>query len=133
MKTFLAALCLTSFTLISVAREPSSPLQCGSGGSIQATAERQLLSDQNIYNVQLTYFGKKPPSQEIDKTLRNCLSVAAKIDGTKDILATAWIRKHAADKPDDDDMINPYGGMKYISYKASDKSIEVRELQLKRK
>lgn len=97
------------------------------------TVERQLLLDQNIYNVQLTYVGKKPLSPEIDKALRNCLSVAARIDGTKDILATAWLRKNQADKPNDDDMLNPYGGMHYLSYRASDKSIAVRELRLKRK
>ena len=93
----------------------------------------QLVSDDNIYTVQLTYVAAKPSNQEIEKALRSCLAVAAKADGTKDILATAWIRKRSSDKPNDDDMLNPFGGMKYISYKAADKSIAVRELKLQKK
>lgn len=130
MKTILAILCLACFASMATAKAPSTPLQCGSAGSTKPIAEIQLVPDQNIYNVQLTYIAKKPPSQDIDKALRHCLAVAAKSDGTKDILATAWLRKRAGDKPNDDDMLNPYGGMKYISYKASDKSIAVIELKL---
>jgi hypothetical protein len=133
MKIVLPTLCFACVTSVAAAKAPSHPLQCGSAGSIKPLAEIQLVPDQNIFNVQLTYVAKKPPSQDIDKALRDCLAVAAKKDGTKDILATAWLRKRAGDKPNDDDMLNPYGGMKYISYKASDKSISVRELKLQKK
>ena len=118
---------------MATAKAPTTPLQCRSAGGQTLTAEIQLIPDQNIYNVQLTYVAKKPSNQDIDKALRNCLAVAAKDDSTKDILATAWLRKRAGNKPNDDDMLNPYGGMKYISYKASDKSIAVREFKLQNK
>ena len=133
MKTAFATLCLAFLTLNSIAKAPSTPLQCGSAGNIKPTAEMQLVSDDNIYTVQLTYVTAKPSNQEIEKALRSCLAVAAKADGTKDILATAWLRKRPSDKPNDDEMLNPFGGMKYISYKASDKSIAVRELKLQKK
>jgi hypothetical protein len=132
MKYILPALCLACLTNAS-AKTLSTQLQCGLASNFKPIAEIQLVPDQKIYNVQLTYIAKKPQGRDIDKALRNCLAVAAKSDGTQDILATAWLRKRANDNPIDDDMLNPYGSMKYISYKASDKSIAVRDLKLQKK
>ena len=71
--------------------------------------------------------------KEIDRVLRDCVSVAVKRDGTKDILGSPWFRKRAADNEDDDDLLHPYGGLRYLSYEAASESIGIRELKLKKK
>lgn len=131
----IAAAAALTVSVSAFAAPPTIPLDCGKVASIKSEAERQYLDKASgggdIYNVNLTYIGQKPSNKQVDSALRNCLAVAVKMDGSKDILATAWYRSKAGNRPNDDDMLNPYGGMKYISYTASKKSIAVHELKLK--
>lgn len=69
----------------------------------------------------------------IDKTLRECLAVAIKLDDKKDILASPWFRPIQGANPNDDENLNPYGILKYISYTASSKSVGVHSIELKKK
>ena len=61
------------------------------------------------------------------------MSVAVKRDGTKDILGSPWLRKRASDNPNDDDLLHPYGGLRFLSYEATSKTIGVRDLKLTKK
>lgn len=112
------------------AKPPTIPLVCGKVPNVQSEAERQYLDKASgggdIYNVLVTYIGKKPTNKQLDAALRGCLAVAIKKDSSKDILATAWYRRKAGATPYDDDMLNPHGPGKYIVYSASSKKIEVR-------
>ena len=84
----------------------------------------------NILNV--AFIGKQPPNPEIDRMLRACVAAAASVDPSRDILATAWLRKSAADDPLDDEKIDNYGVLSFLSYQASTKTIDVREISFKK-
>lgn len=117
------------------AKPPTIPLDCGRGSA--AVAERQYLDSAsgggNIYNVMVTFTGKKPANAKVEAALRECLAAAVKKDASKDVLATAWFKPRAGADDNDDQQINPFGGMKYISYTSATKSVAVHELKLTKK
>lgn len=112
------------------AKPPSIPLQCGKlNGAL--TAERQFLSAASgggdIYNVMVTFAGKKPSNAKAEAALRECIAEAVKKDGSKDVLATAWFRGKLSASESDDEMLHPFGPIKFISYTASTKKVVIRE------
>lgn len=119
------------------AKAPTMKLDCAKVPKYKTEAERQYLSKASgggdIYNVNVTFITKRPDDKLIDKTLRECISASLKLDDKKDILATAWFRPIAGTNSNDDEMLNPYGSLKFISYTASTKSIAVRSIQLGKK
>ena len=133
------SLALWFFTLLLAAAQPSfakpsaSRLACASATGIKTEAEVESVPSQGIYTVNVTFIAKRPSDKEVDRVLRDCISVAVKRDGTKDILGSPWFRNRATDKPNDDDLLHPYGGLRYLSYEAASKSIGIRELKLKKK
>jgi hypothetical protein len=132
MKPALLALLLALLAHHSSAKEPNLPISCGSVVGIKSLAEIQRQPESKIYNLQLTFITKKPPAPEIDKALRACLAVASKADGKWDILATAWLRRKPTDNANDDEILSPYGGMKYIIYEAASKSVLVKDVKLQK-
>ena len=135
-KTIIVAAMLIFATATSAhAKPPTIPLDCGRASA--AVAERQFLDSAsgggNIYNVMVTFTGKKPANAKIEAALRECIAVAVKKDGSKDVLATAWFKQRAGARDNDDDQINPFGGMKYISYTAATKTVAVHDLKLTKK
>ena len=136
MKTVLGSILLVLATLAS-AKPPTMKLDCAKVSNFKTEAERQYLSGASgggdIYSLNITFINKRPSDKLIDKTLRECLAIATKLDNKKDILATAWFRPVQGANPDDDENLNPYGVLKFISYTASTKSISVRSIQLKGK
>jgi len=115
------------------AKPPSIPLHCGqSNGAV--IAERQYLSAASgggdIYNVMVTFVGKKPSNATAETTLRECITEATKKDGSKDVMATAWFRKKLNASENDDEQLQPFGSMKFISYTATTKKVAVRNLEL---
>lgn len=133
----IAVLAILLSPCVHAAKPPTIPLACGKVANIKSEAERQYLDKASdggdIYTVFVTYVGKKPTNKQVDAALRDCLSVASKKDGSKDILATAWYRATVGGKPNDDDQIYPYDGLEFISYEAASKTIGIRKLSLKRK
>ena len=117
------------------ARSSGIALNCGKLSGFQTEVEMKKLPSQGIYTVDVTYIVKRPPDKDVERALRECLAVAAKRDGTMDILGSAWLRKRVGAHPNDDDKLDPHKGpgLKYISYHASSKTISVRELTLKRR
>ena len=115
------------------AKQQALKISCAAAQGVKTEAEVEDVPSQKIYNVHVTFLGKKPTDKEIDRVLRDCLTVAAKRDTTKDILASPWFRKRPQGNKNDDELLRPYGSMKYLSFKADDKSIGVRELQLRKK
>lgn len=116
---------------------PIITLKCVNVSGYKTEAERQFLSAASgggdIYNINLTFIGKKPSKSLIDKALRECLQVAIKLDNRKDILANAWYRVSTKSNPYDDDNISPYGSLKYISYTAAKKTIDINSINLQKK
>lgn len=120
-----------------LAKPPTIGLDCGRSPGFATRAERQYLSKESgggdIYQVQLTYVGKRPDGKVADAGLRDCLAKASKLDGSKDILATAWLKARASASDNDDEMVNPYPALSYISYSASARSVGIHKLELRRK
>jgi hypothetical protein len=81
-----------------------------SGKASAAVAERQYLDaasgSGDIYNVMVTFTGKKPASAKVESVLRECIAAAIKKDASKDILATAWLKRRVGASDDDDERIN---------------------------
>ena len=124
---------LCSMASPAAAKPGTTPLSCASASGIKTEAEVALVPSQNVYTVNVTFLTKRPSDKEVDRVLRNCVTVAVKRDGTKDILGSPWLRKRAGDNPNDDDLLHPYGGLRYLSYDATSKEIGIRELKLKKK
>jgi hypothetical protein len=131
-KTFAVTLAVAASSPALAKKPPTNPLRCGKVPNVESEAERQYLDKASgggdIYSIFLTYIGKKPTNKQLDAALRDCLAVAIKIDGSKDILATAWYRPKRGANPYDDDQLNPYGAIQFISYTASTKTIGVHSL-----
>ena len=124
-KKLYAAITFAMFTHAH-AKPPTVPLQCGiSNGAV--IAERQYLSAASgggdIYNVMVTFTGKKPSNAKAEAALRECIAEAIKKDGPKDVLATAWFRGKLNASESDDEMLHPFGTIKFISYTASTKKL----------
>lgn len=136
MKTLIGSVLMLVATL-AFAKAPSMKLDCAKIPNYKTEAERQYLSKASgggdIYNLDVTFINKRPNDKLIDKTLRECLAVAIKLDDKKDILANAWFRPVQGANPNDDEKLDSYGFLKYISYTASTKSIGVHSIELGKK
>jgi hypothetical protein len=111
----------------------SSALTCGKITGTRTEAEFKSVPGQGIYTLNVSFIVKRPAVKDIDHALRECLAMAVKQDGSKDILVTPWFRRSEKDKPNDDTMLNPYGSLTNLIYEASTKSIKIHKLELKRK
>lgn len=133
--TCAAAVFISVATAPVQAKPPTVPLECGKASA--ALAQRQYLDaasgGADIYNVIVTFTGKKPANAKVESVLRECIAAAVKKDASKDILATAWLKRRVGASDDDDQQINPFGGLKYISYTAATKTVAVHELKLTKK
>jgi hypothetical protein len=116
------------FSPLTFAKLPSMKLECGKIQSYTPLVERKFVT--GIYNIDITYITKRPPAKIVDKALRDCIAASIKLDAEKDVLASAWFRPIKGAPEVDDEQINPYGGLKYISYTASKKSVDVHNLTL---
>ena len=132
-KTDTTALEKTSQVAVPPTKPTATRLDCASAAGVKTEAEVEPVPSQGIYAVNVTFFVKRPSNKEINRVLRDCVSAAVKLDGTKDILGSPWFRKRATDSHYDDELMNPYGGLRYLSYEATSKGIDVRDLKLKKK
>jgi hypothetical protein len=123
VKKIIVALVAVALMGSANAKVPSMKLSCAKIAIYKTEAERQYVD--GIYNINVTFITKRPDNKLVDKVLRECLAVSIKLDGTKDILATAWFRPIDGMNEYDDEQIDAYGSLNYISYKASSKSIDI--------
>lgn len=136
MKVLLGIVLLAVATS-ALAKPPTMKINCAKVPNYKTEAERQYLSGASgggdIYNLNITFINKRPDNKLIDKTLLECLAVAIKLDDKKDILASAWFRPVQGANPYDDEKLDSYGFLKYLSYTASTKSIGIHSIELKKK
>ncbi|MFM9913446.1 MAG: hypothetical protein ACKVN9_07930 [Methylophilaceae bacterium] len=125
MRTLLTVL-LIAFATSAYSAIPTMKLNCGKVKGYKTEAERKY--DGHLYNVIVTFITKRPDNKLADKVLRECISASLKLDDQKNILATAWFRPIAGSEADDDEQLKPHGDLSYISYKASTKKVEVKNL-----
>lgn len=85
------------------------------------------LAPGDTYIVNVVFVGKSPPAREIDRILRDCVAAAVRRDGTRDILASPWLRKKAGDRHSSDELLHPYDGMQYLAYDARSRTTAIRD------
>lgn len=124
---------VASFLSASGFAKDSTALTCGKISGTRTEAEFKSVPSQGIYMLNVSFIVKRPAVKDIDHALRECLALAVKQDGSKDILVTPWFRKSEKDNPNDDAMLNPYGSLTNLIYEASTKSIKIHKLELKKK
>lgn len=83
-------------------------LPCPAGERVGATTEIALAASKRYYTVDVTFVGRSPSNEDVDRLLRECLAIAVKRDGSKDILASPWMRKRSTAPERDDDLLHPY-------------------------
>ena len=105
---------------------PPTYLECGSIPGLQVEAE---LANRDFLVLYVTFIGKKPTNKQTEKALRECLAVAIKRDGSRDILSTPWFRKRAAATKYGDEQINPFGSRTYLSYTAATEKIDITKMK----
>jgi hypothetical protein len=137
MKGFFLAILALVVSCAATAKPPTVELDCGRVTGFRTVAERQFLSAEsgggNIYNVNVTFTGKKPTNAQAEAALRDCLAKASKMDGSKDMLASAWLKPRIGAPDGEDDLLSPFGSMRYLGYKASTKKVSVEPIVLTRK
>ena len=131
--TLLLFMLLFSTVQESFAKPSTVRLTCASATGIKTEAELQFDPSQKVSIVNVTFIAKRPSDKEIDRVVRDCVAAAVKRDASKDILGSPWFRKRPTDNQDDDDLLHPYGGLRFLSYEAVSKGIGVREMKLQKK
>ena len=132
----LIAAAIVAFVSLSSASgfaKDSTTLTCGKISGTRTEAEFKSVPSQGIYTLNVSFIVKRPAVKDIDHALRECLAMAVKQDGSKDILVTPWFRRSEKDNPNDDAMLSPYGSLANLIYEASTKSIKIHKLELKKK
>lgn len=133
---FIIGIVALIFATSAAAQLPVMKLGCGKVAGYKVEVERKYMSSaagggpNGMYTVDVTFITKRPDNKLADKALRECIAASLKLDDKKDILATAWFRPMVGMDPNDDEHLHPYGGMNFLSYTASKRSIDVHELNL---
>ena len=137
MKAFVLAALAVSVSGAVLAKPSTVGLDCGKVAGFKTVAERQFLSAEsgggNIYNLSLTFTGKRPTNAQVDAALRDCLAKANKMDGSKDMVASAWVKPRVGARDSEDQLLNPFGSMRYLGYKAATKTVSIQPITLMRK
>ena len=79
----------------SMAAEPVA-LHCARAAGDYPDAA-MLLNERGAHVVHVTFVGYRPSRSRADWSLRDCLSTASKLDGTRDIDARLWYRERTPD------------------------------------
>ena len=75
------------------------------------------LNPSGSHVVNVVYVGYRPSRPRADWSLRDCLATAAKLDGSRDIVATRWYRD--LDTLERQEPLQPYGAF----YQASSRKV----------
>jgi hypothetical protein len=107
------------------ASDPRVALYCARGVPDYPDAELTL----NIHGshvVDVTFVEFRPSRVRADWSLRDCLSTAAKLDGSRDIVARLWYRSdryvRGVEEP-----LHPHGTSATLVYKAARKTVVVEK------
>jgi hypothetical protein len=121
---FMLALALPGVTL---AAPPKATATCAATSGIKTEVELRSPKGTRSKIVNVTFLGKQPPVKEIDRILRKCVLAASQFDATQDILGAAWYRPPGSSE-EDDELLNIYGPLSYLSFDARTKTIDVRAM-----
>jgi hypothetical protein len=106
---------------VPVAAQQSVSLHCARGVPDYPDAEMSI-SGQSEHVVNVVFVGFRPSRSRAEWSLRDCLSTAAKLDGSRNIVAFLWYRDRGQRAQE---VIEPFGPARRLVYHASSKQLVV--------
>jgi hypothetical protein len=106
---------------VPAAAQPTISLHCARGVADYPDAEMSL-NRQSEHVVNVVFVGFRPSRGRLEWSLRDCLSTAAKLDGSRNIVALPWYR--ARGQPVQEPL-EPFGESRRLMYQASSRQLVV--------
>jgi hypothetical protein len=106
---------------VTAAAEPTVSLHCARGDPNYPDAEMHI-SERSEHVVNLVFVGFRPSRGRAEWSLRDCLSTAAKLDGSRNIVALLWYRERGQRRQE---ALEPFGPSRRLVYQASSKQMVV--------
>ncbi|HEX6692061.1 MAG TPA: hypothetical protein VF110_13050 [Burkholderiales bacterium] len=115
-------LLLLSFHAASAAGQQTVSLHCARGVPDYPDVEMSISGrDEHIVNV--VFVGFRPSRARAEWSLRDCLGTAAKLDGSRNIVAFLWYRERGQQAQE---LMEPFGPARRLVYQASSRQLVVR-------
>jgi hypothetical protein len=109
------------------AAQPTVSLHCARGVADYPDAEMSI-NRQSEHVVNVVFVGFRPSRGRLEWSLRDCLSTAAKLDGSRNIVALSWYRERGQRVAEP---LEPFGESRRLIYQATTKQLVVeRERKL---
>jgi|KBSSwiStaDraftv2_1062776.scaffolds.fasta_scaffold2239665_2 hypothetical protein len=105
--------------------QPTVSLYCARGAADYPDAEMSI-SGASDHVVNVVFVGFRPSRGRAEWSLRDCLSTAAKLDGSRNIVAALWYRDRDRRALE---VIEPFGPARRLVYRASSKQLVVEREQ----
>jgi hypothetical protein len=121
-KTLTACAFALSAATTAHARLPAMQLDCGSDHGAVAVLHPDAESG-GIYDVIVTFFGRRPSNTRIEAAMRACLAESARRDQTTSAVAEARLRTRGASN---EEPLLPFGADRLMAYSAATKTVSLR-------
>lgn len=102
-----------------VAAQQTVSLHCARGVPDYPDAEMSL-SARSEHLVNVVFVGFRPSRARAEWSLRDCLGTAAKLDGSRNIVAILWYRERGQQARE---LIEPFGPARRLVYQASSRQL----------
>ena len=107
--------------------QPTISLHCARGVADYPDAEMSI-NGRSEHVVNVVFVGFRPSRGRLEWSLRDCLSTAAKLDGSRNIVALSWYRERGQRVSEP---LEPFGESRRLIYQAATKQLVVeRERKL---
>src|SRR5262245_59683300 len=108
-------LLLLALHAVPAAAQPTIALHCARGTPDYPDAELSM-GERNEHIVNVVFVGFKPNRGRAEWSLRDCLGTAAKLDGSRNIVAFLWYRERGQSLQQP---IEPFGPSRRLVYRAA--------------
>jgi len=106
---------------VPAAAQPAISLHCARGVPDHPDAEMSI-SERSEHVVNIVFVGFRPSRGRAEWSVRDCLSTAAKLDGSRNIVASLWYRERGQRLQEP---LEPFGPSRRLVYHASSKQLVV--------
>lgn len=104
------------------ARLPTMQLNCGSEHGAVAVLHPDAESG-GIYDVIVTFFGRRPSNIRVEAAMRACLAESARRDETTSAIVEARLRTRGASN---EEPLQPFGADRLMAYSAATRTVSLR-------
>jgi hypothetical protein len=111
----------------SAAAQPTIPLHCARGVPDYPDAEMSI-SGGSEHVVNIVFVGFRPSRGRAEWSVRDCLNTAAKLDGSRNIIAFLWFRERGQRL---EESLEPFGPSRRLVYHAASRQLMVERERTK--